>query len=233
MVKLTPEVILRCSIGFNALSEREICMRGMKIPAIECISVLQDQVDVIDLSDNEVRKIDNFPEMKRLNTLLINNNNVSKVDTKIATQLPNLTSLILTNNRVAVLSEIDVIATLAKLEYLSLLGNPVTLKINYRLYTINRIPSLRSLDFKKISRVEREEAVAFFQTEAGKAMMSAISSGVDSSNNIKSVVLSDEQKRQVREAITRASTKEEVDLIERQLKEGTFAWSSCDVEMSS
>ena len=37
---------------------------------------LQDQFDTIDLSDNEIRKLDGFPLLRRLKCLLLNNNKI-------------------------------------------------------------------------------------------------------------------------------------------------------------
>lgn len=37
---------------------------------------LQDQFDVMDFSDNDIRKLDGFPKLKRLKTLLLNNNRI-------------------------------------------------------------------------------------------------------------------------------------------------------------
>lgn len=36
----------------------------------------QDQFDTIDLSDNEIRKVDGFPLLLRLKSLLVSNNRV-------------------------------------------------------------------------------------------------------------------------------------------------------------
>jgi U2 small nuclear ribonucleoprotein A' len=50
----------------------------------------------MDLSDNEIKKLDNFPRMNRLTMLLMSNNNVSKIAASIgSTQLVNLKALIL------------------------------------------------------------------------------------------------------------------------------------------
>lgn len=110
----------------------------------------QDQYDIIDLSDNEIKKLDNFPQMKRLNALLINNNYVSRIAVNIGEHLPSLSSLILTNNKVSLLSEIDHLTSLRKIENISLIDNPVSMKANYRLYVIQRLPSLKILDFRKV-----------------------------------------------------------------------------------
>ena len=68
----------------------------------------------------------------------------------IAEFLPNLHTLVLTNNRIVNLVEIDPLASLPKLHFLSLLDNNITKKPNYRLYVINKLKSLRVLDFKKV-----------------------------------------------------------------------------------
>ena len=64
--------------------------------------------------------------------------------------LPNLHSLVLTNNRLVNLVEIDPLASFPKLTFLSLLDNNITKKPNYRLYVIHKLKSLRLLDFKKV-----------------------------------------------------------------------------------
>lgn len=66
--------------------------------------------------------------------------------------VPNLHSLVLTNNRLVNLNEIDPLASLSKLMFLSLLDNNITKKPNYRLYVIHKLKSLRVLDFKKVKQ---------------------------------------------------------------------------------
>lgn len=41
---------------------------------------VQDQFDTIDLSDNEIVKLENFPYLNRLGTLLINNNRITRIN---------------------------------------------------------------------------------------------------------------------------------------------------------
>jgi hypothetical protein len=64
--------------------------------------------------------------------------------------LPNLETLVLTNNMVGELVEIDNLQNLANLRVLSLLFNPVSTKEHYRAYTIYKLPQLKLLDFRKI-----------------------------------------------------------------------------------
>lgn len=56
-----------------------LCSRlfsGYKIPLIENLGATLNQFDTIDFSDNEVRKVDNFPYLPRLKCLLFNNNRI-------------------------------------------------------------------------------------------------------------------------------------------------------------
>lgn len=43
----------------------------------------QDQFDTIDLSDNEIVKLENFPLLNRLGTLIINNNRITRINPNI------------------------------------------------------------------------------------------------------------------------------------------------------
>ncbi|CAL5367388.1 unnamed protein product [Camellia sinensis] len=60
--------------------------------------------------------------------------------------LPKLHTLVLTNNQLTNLVEIDPLASLPKLQFLSLLDNNITKKPNYHLYVIHKLKSLRLLD---------------------------------------------------------------------------------------
>ena len=88
--------------------------------------------------------------MKRLSTIMISNNYIFRIGTLLGTNIENMKTLILNNNRLSSLSDIDHLATLTRLEILSLMENPVTDKEHYRLYTIFKIPSLKLLDFQKV-----------------------------------------------------------------------------------
>merc|ERR1712150_455454 len=136
------------------MKERQIDLRGNRVLVIENLGAMEDQFDVLDLSDNEIKKFANFPVMKRLRTILLNNNHISTAGKKLCSQLVNLQHLILTNNRIEDFAQIDRIASLKSLEHLSLLDNPVTRRPNYRLYTIHKIPSLKVLDFRKVKLKE-------------------------------------------------------------------------------
>ena len=63
----------------NAIAEREISLRGLKIFVIEnlgatLVRIIQDQFDCIDLTNNDITKLDETAPLKRLSTLLLSNN---------------------------------------------------------------------------------------------------------------------------------------------------------------
>lgn len=44
---------------------------------------VQDLFDSLDLSDNEIVKLEGFPLLKRVTTLLLNNNRITRVSTSV------------------------------------------------------------------------------------------------------------------------------------------------------
>jgi U2 small nuclear ribonucleoprotein A' len=100
---------------------------GHKIPTIENLGVAGPQ-DAIDFTDNDITTVSNFPFSPRLNTLLCARNRIQNVDKRIAEQLPNLQSLVLTNNHVKELADLEGLTGCGALTHLSLLENPVTKK---------------------------------------------------------------------------------------------------------
>ncbi|RXN20554.1 pro convertase subtilisin kexin type 6 isoform X1 [Labeo rohita] len=164
MVKLTAELIEQAAQYTNPVRDRELDLRGYKIPVLENLGATLDQFDTIDLSDNEVRKLDGFPLLKRLKTLLLNNNRICRIGENLEQSLPNLKELILTSNNIQELGDLDPLATVKSL---TLLRNPVTNKKHYRLYVINKIPQIRVLDFQKVKLKERQEAEKMFKGKRG------------------------------------------------------------------
>nr|ACQ58133.1 U2 small nuclear ribonucleoprotein A [Anoplopoma fimbria]ACQ58481.1 U2 small nuclear ribonucleoprotein A [Anoplopoma fimbria] len=150
MVKLSAELIEQAAQYTNPVRDRELDLRGYKIPVLENLGATLDQFDTIDFSDNEVRKLDGFPLLKRLKTLLMNNNRICRIGENLEHSLQGLTELVLTNNNIQELGDLDPLATVKTLTLLSLLRNPVTNKKHYRLYVISKIPQIRVLDFQKV-----------------------------------------------------------------------------------
>lgn len=69
------------------------------------------------------------------------------------------------NNKIGDLQEIAKLGTCKHLQRLVLTNNLVTEMPNYRSFVIAKIPSLRILDFEKISAKERRDALAMFPPE--------------------------------------------------------------------
>jgi len=161
-MRLSADLIARSPTFVNPVKDREIDLRGNKISVIENLGVTQDLYDCIDLSDNEIKKIEGFPFLRRLSTLFLHNNRINRISPNLDESLPNLRTLILTNNKLSKFSDIEPLADLPTLTTVSLMDNPVSKKINYRLYVIHLLPNLRVLDFRKVKQKERTEAVRTF-----------------------------------------------------------------------
>jgi len=121
---------------------------GLTVEAL--FYILQDQHDAIDLTDNAIITLGNIPLMRRLQTLLLANNRISVFSQSLHLSVPNLTTLVLTNNSVSELGDLEPLKDVKSLRYLSLLGNPVREKKWYRDWLIWRISGLRVLDFQRI-----------------------------------------------------------------------------------
>ncbi|THD28131.1 U2 small nuclear ribonucleoprotein A [Fasciola hepatica] len=163
MVRLTAELIENAPQFTNAIQDRELDLHGYKFPAIENMGSTLDQFDTIDLSGNEIRKLDGFPLLKRLKALILNNNKIVRIAEDLGQQLPYLNTLILTSNSFTELRELDPLATCDKLTFLTLTHCPVTMRANYRLYVISLLPSLRFLDYKRVTNSERKLANSMFK----------------------------------------------------------------------
>ncbi|CAO3626621.1 unnamed protein product [Cunninghamella blakesleeana] len=164
-MKLTVDLINESYTHINTLKDRELVLRA----AIENLGGTKDLNDTINFTNNDLRTLGNFPRLNRLKHLLLGNNRISKIEPGLEQFLPELSTLILTNNSMEELNDIDPLSELKKLEHLSLLDNPISKKENYRLYVIHKLPSLRVLDFNKIKLKEREEAKALFDKEENQS----------------------------------------------------------------
>ncbi|GIY91562.1 u2 small nuclear ribonucleoprotein A' [Caerostris extrusa] len=128
MVKLTAELIQMSPQFINPVKDRQLNLRGYKIGQIENLGATLDQFDCIDFSDNDIRKLDGFPQLKRLQTIIINNNRVCRIGENLQECLPHLGTIILTNNHIQELGDIDPLSTVKTLTTLSLLKILLLLK---------------------------------------------------------------------------------------------------------
>jgi U2 small nuclear ribonucleoprotein A' len=104
-------------------------------------------------------------------------------------------------------------------EFLSLEDNPVTLLKGYRPYVVTRMPTLRVLDYVKITKSERAGGAMKIENGQLSGMSSGGSNGSSSSGSNGSG-LSEEEKVALKVAVTQAKTKEELEVLVKALDEG-------------
>ncbi|XP_037824977.1 probable U2 small nuclear ribonucleoprotein A' [Lucilia sericata] len=234
MVKLTPELINQSMQFINPCRERELDLRGYKIPQIENLGATLDQFDTIDLSDNDLRKLDGLPYLPRLKCLLLNNNRILRIGDDLQECVPNLNSVILSGNNLQELGDLEPLAQLTHLETLCLLMNPVSTKPYYREYMAYKFPHLRLLDFRKIKQKDRKTALEFFRSKQGKEMLKEIAKKSKlsaaaaalaeatgkSTGSAGGRFANPEDLQRIREAIKRASSLQEVERLSQILQSG-------------
>ncbi|KYN44774.1 putative U2 small nuclear ribonucleoprotein A' [Trachymyrmex septentrionalis] len=223
MVKLTPELIEQSMQYINPVRDRELDLRGYKIPTIENLGATLDQFDTIDFSDNDIRKLDGFPLLKRIKTLFFNNNRIVRIGEGLEQYIPNLQCLMLTGNMIQELGDLEPLIPLKNLTNLCLLQNPVSAKPQYRQYIVYRFPQLRLLDFRKIKQAEREVATEYFRSKRGKEMAREIAKKVKAQTAGAAAdkpLTTPEERNKIREAISNASSLEEVQRLSKLLQAG-------------
>ena len=129
-MRLSAEILSQAEQRPNPLGERELILRGLAIPAIEHLAVTRDAFDTIDFTDNRLLRLENFPRLSRLSSLNCSGNLIESIDANnMKKNVPNITSLTLSYNRMSTLYEVANLGKACpKLEFLSLFGNPVTSK---------------------------------------------------------------------------------------------------------
>eukprot|EP00941_MAST-03F_sp_MAST-3F-sp1_P002853 g2853.t1 len=225
--RLTPDLISTSPAVYNPLGERMLDLRSLKLLVIENLDEAEDEFDAIDICDNNIKKLANFPRMFRLRSLYIANNNISKIDTEIGKALMNLSFLQLSNNRISKLSDVGALASLGNLKELSLIDNPVTQRPHYRLYVAATLPHLRVLDFQRITQKERIAASALFSSSSGKSLLKKIKDNQDTATISMSVEgekssPTPQQLAALRDAVESAKSTEELDKLEHLASLGIF-----------
>ncbi|KAN0067457.1 Leucine-rich repeat domain containing protein [Elaphomyces granulatus] len=236
-MRLTVELIQNSLSYINPLKERELDLRGHKIPAIENLGVAKDQ-DAIDFTDNDISALSNFPFFPRLRTLMMARNRINQIQPTIASSIPNLTALILTSNNMAELADLDPLRSLSRLTHLILMENPVTRKEHYRFWIIWRIPSIRFLDYQKVKDAERKKATQLFGTEQTPSSLASKIMGIKSrtfdvpsaegvtgpglapGEKAVRVKLTAKERKRVEKMIREAKSLQEITRLEKELNEG-------------
>ncbi|KAJ5194858.1 U2 small nuclear ribonucleoprotein A [Penicillium cinerascens] len=232
-MRLTVELIQNSLSYINPLKDRELDLRGHKIPAIENLGVAKHQ-DAIDFTDNDLSSLGNFPFFPRLHTLLLARNRINHIQSSLASSLPNLTTLVLTSNNIAELADLDPLRKLTKLTHLTLLENPITRKEHYRYWVIWLLPSVRFLDYHKVKDAERTQAKELFGTSEEPSSLASKIMGIKSrtfdvstnaadrapSDKAIRVKLTATERKRVEQMIREAKSLQAITRLEKELNEG-------------
>ncbi|KAK8207997.1 U2 snRNP complex subunit [Zalaria obscura] len=233
-MRLSAELIQNSLSYINPLKERELDLRGHKIPAIENLGVASGQ-DAIDFTDNDIAQLANFPLSPRLQSLYVARNRVSQIQPTLARSIPNLHTLVLTQNQIAELADLDPLGSFAKLTHLTLLDNPVTSKEHYRYWVIWRCPTVRFLDFQKVKDSERSKAKELFGTKDAPTELAQKISAVRSNKSLGfggqtsatngagknyRIQLNEKERKRVEQLIRNAKSFAEITRLEKELNEG-------------
>lgn len=161
------------TIYLNKINESySYSIRNSKIKTFDNTGILRDQFECIDLSDNLISSLSNISHLNRLTTFIACNNEIEFVESGFCKSLPNLESLVLTNNQLKSIESISAIFLLKNLKRLSLINNPVAKIPNYKAIMIGMLPNLVYLDFQKINQMERNASKLFIVTNySGKDML--------------------------------------------------------------
>ncbi|KAJ4300181.1 U2 snRNP complex subunit [Collariella sp. IMI 366227] len=231
-MRLTADLITNSLSYLNPLKERELDLRGHRIPAIENLGVA-GPLDAIDLTDNDVQVLGNFPLSPRIRTLLLARNRIAAIQSTLPTAIPNLRNLVLAGNSLGELADLDVLGKFAGLTHLVLVDNPVTKKENYRYWVLWRCPTVRFLDYQKVKDAERNKAKELFgsadePTELASQIMGIKSKTFDvgapaaggQASKLSRLKLTDKERKKLQEMIKKADSLEEIIRLEKALNEG-------------
>lgn len=229
-MKLSPDLLFNVPTYINPMHQRELLLRGHKIPVIENLGVTKDLNESIDLTDNDIRVLGNFPRLLKLKTLLISKNRISHIQSDLSEALPNIENLVLSSNQLSQLSDIDPLSGFTKLTHLSLIDNPVVNLDYYRLYVVWRNPSIRVLDFVKVKDAERSRAKELFGPSMDKPTSLATQIMGSKSKTIQSTgekqasrQLTEEEKEDIRQKLKVATSLEEVEKLHQVLRTGVLS----------
>jgi len=213
-------------------NQRAMVLRGYKISMIENLGTTRDMYGCIDLSDNEISRIENIPKLVRLKTLILANNAISRIAGDAFDSLPELKSLVLSNNRISRLATLLPLGSLKRLERLSLIYNPVCRLSHYREFIIHMMGysrTFRFLDFERITDAERHAAKAFFATPQGVKLLRETVPDIHIPDEKKSEekekvqtkpAFSDDVLQKIQVAIMEATDMDVVNKLEHALKTG-------------
>lgn len=215
-MRITIDILHHGEARITPAQEREYRLRNLRIPVIENLGIIGDAYEALNLSNNSIVTLGGFPRLEMVQSLILNNNQIKRIQRGLGTFLPNLKNLILVNNNINTLLNLEPLADLPKLERIALAGNPASKEQGYRLYVIHKCPKLRVLDFQKVRLAERKEARRIY----GSIDTEQPNEFVVGESKDDFVTMTEEQRERITEAIKRAKNMDEVDTLEQMLQTG-------------
>jgi len=215
-MRITIDILHHGEARITPAQEREYRLRNLRIPVIENLGIIGDAYEALNLSNNSIVTLGGFPRLEMVQSLILNNNQIKRIQRGLGTFLPNLKNLILVNNNITTLLNLEPLADLPKLERIALAGNPVAKEQGYRFYVIHKCPKLRVLDFQKVRLSERKEARRIY----GSMDIEQPNEFVVGENKDDFVIMTEEQRERITEVIKRAKNMDEIDRLEQMLQTG-------------
>ena len=258
-MRLTIALVSKAPVFLNAIGMREMDLRARHVSALENVAVIAEKAEVVDLTHNELTRLDNLTasdptttgssdssstaspssspsgSLRNIKVLLLSHNLISRIDPLLLPtapqQLPALSTIDLSHNRISDLQELAFLSSLPALRHLSLHANPLTALPQYRIRAIALLPRIKWLDFRKITAAEKKAAVSLAKdssstvsssssSTSSSSTSSSTSSSSSSSSSSSAGRLSDKQKDLLRQAITRASSLEQIMALEAAASAG-------------
>lgn len=236
-MRLTSQVLSDAPTIINPEKQVTLLLRSLKIPYLENLGITKDTYEVIDLTDNELIELSNFPRLKNLKVLLVGNNNITGInDDKLPNNLPHLQSISFIHNNISKFLDVRILCRFKNLSNITFIDNPITDSSNYRYFIIWLIPTLKVLDFSKVKQKELMKAKELFgesiedPSELALSMLEDISTTESRKNQILSKdmrnlqdvgkKLTDEDKAKLLRELETADSVEDIERIERALHNG-------------
>ena len=142
----------------NLINLRELDLSNNDIEKIDGLSTLK-RLRSLNLSFNKITKIEGLSGLKSLEILNLSNNLIESIS-PILLQNTTITELYLTNNNISKKDDILSLITLQKLYTLDLSNNPIAEIYDYQAFVLEQLPQLQYLDSKYIDRNGRRRHVS-------------------------------------------------------------------------
>lgn len=175
-MRLSIDLVRRAPQFTNALLQREIDLRGLRISSLDehVLVLLDNSFDVINLSSNALTALEYFPtrsvsgaknvKMDRVASLIVHRNEIQRVSVaSCVLALPNLRHFVADRNQLSTVQDLYFLRQWKKLEVLSLEGNPVWSEnsnnfddVKLRAFLVFLCPRLKLLNYQRVTKADHE-----------------------------------------------------------------------------